>query len=118
MIYHITTRQSWEDALQQEGYATPSLETEGFTHCSTAEQVVWVANKFYKHLSDLVLLCIDESLVKPPIKWENASHPDGGTHTLPQEAPFPHIYGVLNLDSVVEVRLFAKNPDGSFTFDA
>ena len=34
-----------------------------------------------------------------------------------QVSPYPHIYGPLNLDAVVETRPFAPAPDGQFSFD-
>ena len=33
-----------------------------------------------------------------------------------QAAPYPHIYGPLNLDAVVETRPFEPGPDGQFSF--
>ncbi len=37
MILHITTRTAWQEALPCGEYRTPSLETEGFIHCSTPD---------------------------------------------------------------------------------
>jgi uncharacterized protein (DUF952 family) len=39
MIYHITSKQEWVSAQEQGEYTAPSLQTEGFIHCSTAAQV-------------------------------------------------------------------------------
>jgi uncharacterized protein (DUF952 family) len=32
------------------------------------------------------------------------------------ELPFPHVYGPLNVDAVIEARPFAAGPDGTFAF--
>jgi uncharacterized protein (DUF952 family) len=36
MIYHITTNAEWQNAQTKGEYTAPSLQTEGFIHCSTA----------------------------------------------------------------------------------
>ncbi|MFZ5885725.1 MAG: DUF952 domain-containing protein, partial [Chloroflexota bacterium] len=58
MIFHITSRTDWEAAQAKGEYIAPSLQTEGFIHCSTAAQILPVAEKFYKGQSGLVLLMI------------------------------------------------------------
>lgn len=104
MILHITHQDHWQQAQQIEIYQAESLITEGFIHCSQPEQVVWVANRFYRGQSSLVLLCIDPDLVEAEIKYETAD-----------EQLFPHIYGAINLDAIVDVLDFPPNPDGSFS---
>ena len=43
-IFHITTREAWRQAVAVGRYTAPSLDKEGFIHCSTHEQVVETAN--------------------------------------------------------------------------
>jgi uncharacterized protein (DUF952 family) len=107
MILHITHRDQWQAALQAEVYYADSLLTEGFIHCSTPEQVVATANRFYEGQDSLVLLCIAPDRVTAEIKYEPA---DGQL--------FPHIYGALNVDAIVNVVDFPSNSDGSFTLPA
>jgi uncharacterized protein (DUF952 family) len=112
MILHITTRAEWREAQQRGEYRAPSLESEGFIHCSTAKQVVHVANAFYRGKKDLVLLVIDETRVRPEVKREApAGAPAPG---ISQDDQFPHIYGALNLDAVVQVADFEAGEDGAF----
>ena len=59
MIYHITSRSAWNEARNRGDYRAESLETEGFIHCSTQEQIVPVANKYYARQTDLVVLVIE-----------------------------------------------------------
>lgn len=111
-IYHIATRADWARAQRSGEYATStigrSLSDEGFIHASQATQVAAVANSFYRGVPDeLVLLVIDPDRVRAPIRYE---------HVPGVAEPFPHIYGPLNPDAVVEARPFSPSPDGTFTF--
>lgn len=102
---HITHRDQWRQAQAAGAYRGDTLDTEGFIHCSTPSQVVWVANSFYRGQPALVLLCIDPAKVEAEIKYEGI---DGGER-------FPHVYGTLNLDAVVDVVAFEPEADGFFT---
>ena len=46
-IYHITPLEEWERARAAGSYQANSLHSEGFIHCSTREQVIPTANRFY-----------------------------------------------------------------------
>ena len=104
-IFHLTPAATWADARRAGVYAADSLATEGFIHCSTAEQVVWVANTRFRDRHDLVLLNIDSGQLSAPVKYENL---EGGTQL------FPHLYGPLNLDAVVGVTFFLPDQSGAF----
>lgn len=107
LILHIVDRAQWQEAKSLGVYRGDTLATEGFIHCSTPAQVVWVANSFYPGRSSLVLLCIDSDKVQAEIKYEGVDR-----------EKFPHIYGELNLDAVIDVMAFEPEPDGSFTLPA
>lgn len=114
MIYHITVRSAWDEARRRGDYRAESLETEGFIHCSTEEQVVPVAENFYKGQSDLLLLVVEPALLSSDLKWEP---PAGGTPPpgVREGDLFPHIYGPINLDAVVKVFDLQSNPDGKYS---
>ena len=105
MITHITKRSAWEQAKESGVYKANSLETEGFIHCSTIKQVLAVANNLYKDQKDLVLLIIDENRVDSDIRYEDL-HKSGQA--------YPHIYGYLNTDAVVDVCDFTYHANCSF----
>jgi uncharacterized protein (DUF952 family) len=107
IIFHITTREAF--AKHEATYAPELFSVEGFIHCSTPDQVVKVADARFRGQAGLVLLCIDTDLVKAEIRYENL---EGG-----QEL-FPHIYGELNTDAVVQIAEFAPGADGYFTLPA
>lgn len=105
IIYHITTRESWEAARTASVYRPERFADEGFIHCSTREQVVRVADARFRGRRGLVLLCIDPERVAAEIVYENL---EGGREL------FPHIYGGLNADAVTEVQEFEPGEDGRF----
>jgi len=116
LIYHLITPEAWEEAKKAGEYAPPSLSNEGFIHCSTAEQVAPVANTFYHEEPALLLLFIDPEFLTSPLQWDPPAHP------APEDAPasldgeFPHIYGALNLDAVVNLGKMGKDSAENFTF--
>ncbi len=109
MILHITRRVDWETAVTNPPYRADSLETEGFIHCSTLAQILGPANEFYRGQTGLVLLAIDSGKVEPKIVYEDC-------YETGQK--FPHIYGPLNVDAVVQAVDFPPNSDGSFSLPA
>ena len=115
-IFHITAAVEWQSAQQAGAYRTPSLEREGFIHASRADQVLRVANAFYRAQTGLVVLEIDPALLKPELKWEPPVHPQPGENLPPDTDLFPHLYGPLNLDAVIRVHDFPANADGSFSW--
>lgn len=102
-ILHITEHESWQEAQRQGQYTASSLETEGFIHCSeNEEQAVFAASLFFKHRSGLPVLVIDTGKLKSPVKREQVD-----------DKWFPHVYGPINVDAVLEVRTLVKEEDGS-----
>jgi uncharacterized protein (DUF952 family) len=104
-ILHICPHAEWLAALASGVYRAPSLETEGFVHCSRPEQVLPVANRFYQETPDLVLLWIEVELLQSEVRWEAA---EGGEL-------FPHVYGPVELDAVSAVTQLIPDPDGSYS---
>ena len=76
--------------------------------------MVDVANKYYRGTSNMVLLNIDPVKLKSELKFEPPAHIDGSP-ALPHEPLFPHIYGPINLDAVIETIDFPCNEHGAFT---
>lgn len=107
LIYHITEQSTWNQANRDGIYVPTNFMREGFIHCSTREQVLNTANRFYANDTDLVLLQIDVERLKVNVIEENL---DGGAEG------YPHIYGPLNLDAVVTAAAFVKGKDGKYLF--
>jgi len=112
IIFHIARSEAWgnrERRAGAESYRPEMFPVDGFVHCSTEDQVVKVADIRFRGQNGLVLLCIDTDKVTAEIRYENL---EGG-----QEL-FPHIYGEINADAVVEVAEFQPGVDGYFTLPA
>jgi len=109
-IYHITSREAWIDATRRGIYAAPSLETEGFIHCSTAAQVLPVARSYFAGQTGLVLLVIDTEHLDSELKWEISAPPSG----IADDATFPHVYGPISLESVLRTVELETNKNGEF----
>jgi uncharacterized protein (DUF952 family) len=103
VLIHLCQRTAWENSQAAGEYRAASLETEGFIHCSRPEQILSVANTFYREQADLVLLWIDPGKVQPEIRWEAADN-----------QVFPHVYGPLNLDAVVAASAINQDEAGVF----
>ncbi len=76
-----------------------------------------VAAKYYRGQTGLVLLVLDPERLTSVLRWEppaEGSPPPG----VPSDALFPHLYGPLNLDAVVQVLDFEPDSKGEFSLPA
>ncbi|MFN8053171.1 MAG: DUF952 domain-containing protein [Acidimicrobiales bacterium] len=105
MIFHLISTLEWSRAAELHVIAPESLATEGFAHCSTAEQIDGVIARYYADRDDMLRLTIDESLLgESALVWEAPAHPDGTPNTEAEESErYPHVYGPIPVDAVVEV---------------
>ena len=99
MIFHITTRAAWDAAVAAgTPYEHPSLDTEGFVHCSTDAQLPGTLARYFAATdrTTLVVLVIDPDRLRghADLRWETATGGDD----------FPHVYGAIPLAAVVETR--------------
>ncbi len=115
MIYHIARRARWTEAKLRGSHRPPSLAADGFIHCARRDQILSVANDFYRGARELQLLCIDESKLTAGLRWEAPAHPQpASVAATSREASFPHLYGPLNLDAVVALFDLVES-DAGFT---
>jgi uncharacterized protein (DUF952 family) len=94
IIYHVTTAAEWNAAKENGFYETPSLQDEGFIHCSQDHQVAGVLERYYAGKTDLVKLVIDTDKLtsKFVFDWSPST-----------QDTFPHVYGTINTGAVTEV---------------
>jgi len=104
-IIHIISESDWRAAQAAGVWGPPSLEREGFIHCSRPEQVVATANRHFPGRTDLLLLVIDPAEVQCEIRDED---------TTGRGETYPHLYGPLNLDAVVDLRPLTLPSQGGF----
>jgi uncharacterized protein (DUF952 family) len=105
-IYHMIPAAQWAAVSNEPEYRAESLESEGFIHCTVGERnLLEVAERFYRHIpGNWLVLVLDPGRIRSEVRWE--LQPDG--------LAYPHIYGPLNLDAVVEVRPFPRDAGGRF----
>jgi len=139
MILHLISQQAWSQLAPGQPYAPESLQTEGFIHCTAGDALmIEVANALYRsHPGEFLVLDIDETKVAAEVRWEAPAHPATITaeaaappeaaaeYGLPDAAAtgkpaqttttFPHIYGPLNRDAIVNIRRAVRAADGAFT---
>jgi uncharacterized protein (DUF952 family) len=104
-IYHIAPAADVERAARSGRYSPPSLATEGFVHCSYADQVAATAERYFRGQMNLLLLEIDPARLDSRVVEANL---DGGTEL------FPHVYGALPMSAVIAIRELRCKADGSF----
>jgi len=114
-ILHLASDASWLASDKKGVYKADSLSTEGFIHCSTASQIVDVANAFYHGQHGLVILVIDADKLTSELKWEPPAHPNPERAANVGDEFFPHVYGPINVEAVVKVIPFEAVEDGTFT---
>ena len=92
LIYHIVLPDAWA-AWTSDLYRAASLETEGFIHCSFADQLDAVLERYYKGVEQVVIFEIEsERLMSRMIKEPSTNN-----------EIYPHIYGPVNRDAIVGV---------------
>jgi glutathione S-transferase len=104
-IYHLVLRRIWERDSDQP-YRADSLASEGFIHCSFADQVAHSANRFYADAQNLLVLHIDPARLTRPLREEASGSGEW----------FPHIYGPINRDAVVTAQALTRGADGRWQF--
>jgi uncharacterized protein (DUF952 family) len=104
-LYHIAPARDIERAARSGTYAPPTLEREGFIHCSYASQVAATADRIFRGQPNLLVLEIDPSRLASRVVAENL---DGGAEL------FPHVYGSLPMSAVLAIRELRCRPDGTF----
>ncbi|MCK5752409.1 MAG: DUF952 domain-containing protein [Mycobacterium sp.] len=108
VLVHLCTCDDWRTAQQAGVHRPESLDTVGFVHLSTPEQVHLPANRLYSGRTDLMLLRIDAARLSSPVRWEPGVPGDPG------EMVFPHLYGALPVSAVISVTPYLPDADGSF----
>ena len=104
LIYHISYRSHWNFAKLRDEYKADSLQSNGFIHCCEKKQLIDLANTLYAGEKDLLILVIDSNLLSAELRYE--AQETGGN--------YPHIYGPLNLDAVIQVLNFRQNAEGKY----
>jgi uncharacterized protein (DUF952 family) len=94
MIYHITTKSTFEEQINSEEISHPSLQLEGFIHCSFDHQIEPVLERYFQGVIDILILKIDSTKLKNELIIEASTN----------DELYPHVYGTINRDAIVDVK--------------
>ena len=103
LIVHLCPHHEWLEAKQRGAYSDNSLTQEGFIHCSRPDQLLQVANRYYRAVPEMKVLWIESEKLTSEIHWETSK---GGL--------FPHVYGPINLPAVAAVTDLQPDEDGNY----
>lgn len=92
LVYHIVLPEVWA-AFDTELYRPAGLEIEGFIHCSFADQLDKVIERYYRDQKEIVVLEIETERLMSRVLNE----PSTGSEI------YPHIYGPINRDAIASV---------------
>lgn len=108
-LFHIALAGDWREAQRDGAYRISTLgrllEEQGYIHLSFAHQVKGVADRVYRGKGDLLLLRIDPARLVARVVVE----PGEGT-----SEQFPHLYGELPIDAVIDVHEYGPDETGDF----
>ncbi|MFE9805366.1 DUF952 domain-containing protein [Streptomyces sp. NPDC005548] len=103
-LLHLTERSLWDTARATGAFEMSTrgrtLQEEGFIHCSLRHQLQPVARMVYGSYTgpdELVVLVVDPDRLTVPVRFE-AMEPGG--------EEFPHVYGPIPADAVVDVEVW------------
>lgn len=100
-VFHVSPRARWLHLGPDEPYTDPSLGTQGFIHCSTADQLGPTLAAHFSGIdrAHLVVLEIDPGRLSAPLRWEPAPGAAEGRDQM-----FPHVYGPIDRVAIVSSR--------------
>ncbi|MEO7938995.1 MAG: DUF952 domain-containing protein [Burkholderiaceae bacterium] len=104
-VFHICSRAAAQRGIADGHLLPASLASDGFVHLSQSHQIGAVMAAFFKGVPDLVVLALDPARLTAPLRYEPpatlAHASDAGA--APQSGLFPHLYGPLNADAIVQI---------------
>ncbi len=92
-IYHIVLPETWEKFKDLDFYEAESLQTEGFIHCSFAEQIEGVLERYYQGAERVLILTVEPEKLTSKLVNEPSINNE----------IYPHIYGKINRQAITEI---------------
>jgi len=97
-IYHIVLPEAWSQ-FDADLYEHASLALEGFIHCSFADQLAAVIERYYSLEPSVVILEIESDKLMSRMIKEPSTNSE----------IYPHIYGPINRDAIVGINIRRKD---------
>jgi uncharacterized protein (DUF952 family) len=114
-IYHLAPASELRAGITASAYSPARLGEDGFVHCTgTAVVALAVAADYFASLDEaLYVLAIDPAKLTAPLRFEApAPIPGGGRDHLDEAVTFPHVYGPIDREAIVEAAALIKRGDG------
>jgi uncharacterized protein (DUF952 family) len=102
-VYHLVVPEWWATFADKNYYESETLKEETFIHFSTREQVNGTLANYFKGINRIFLLHIDATKLVSPLVFEDL---------FGIGIQFPHLYGRLNKDAVMEVQELLADGNG------
>lgn len=99
-LFHLTTPAHWERARVGDAFAPESLARDGFVHLSFSHQVEETARRHFPDVAPLWAIALDPARL-----------PDLRIEDLYGHGDFPHAYGPIPADAVLDVRILRPAPE-------
>lgn len=100
LLYHLFSAPGFEFESRPS-----SLQTEGFVHLSSAEQLLGTAERWFAEHQQVKILVLDPNGLTHPLRWEDS---------YGRGEPYPHLYGPLEPQAVVAIMVMQRGPDGRY----
>lgn len=132
VVYHMCPKSAWETScVLGRDYYPPTYDKDGFIHATQDPEIlITIANHFYKDApieEAWIILVIDSNKLTSRLVYEPAA-PVGDkssfqSDNVPSTAQednkdsdvlFPHIYGTIQKDSVVDILPMMRDSRGAF----
>lgn len=118
VVYHIAIKENFIHESNKNSYKPNDFDSDGFIHCTGEPDttLVVLGDYFQQVTKEIILIQIAINKLTSVIKFEKpAPISGGGTTHVKEGLLFPHIYGALNLDSIVGAAIVEKR-DGTFVW--
>ncbi len=104
-VYFLISEADYTARPEKSHITSPSLQTEGFMHCSDRSQVVGSANRHFIGTSNTLLLQLNEATLESPLRYD---------YSEKHKEYYPHIYGPINVSAVQKIFPMRHNTDGTY----
>jgi uncharacterized protein (DUF952 family) len=101
IAYKVFTADEWAALNAGTFDGSPSDKADGFIHLSTAAQLTETVDRHFSGQKDLVIAAIDLAALGDRVRWERSRHGE----------LFPHVYGHLSSQSVVDSCPLERHPN-------
>ncbi len=103
--FHLVPLETWTGRDPTAPYAAPSLEDEGFIHCTDGEaEMIATANRH--HAADpqpFLVLTVDLEATGSPWRFDDPAR------------IYPHVYGPIDPRAILRIAPIIRTADGTFT---